>query len=257
MTYEANGHGSGHSGGGDNSGSSVADVSIDGGNVDVAGGSTRENISNTRDNISNGRENNSSGRLAGMLTDAVWDRVKPLLPAPKARRHRYPGRKPLPDREALVGILYILETGTPWEHLPLELGCGSGMTCWRRLRDWRRSGAWSPIEAVLSESLPEADKLDFSRANGISTTPGAKRAKRLKTESPEDGALEVRASMETHTAPEVRERSMADAEHQAASPEISDRYPASPDPHDAPGPDSTTQIHPHHQRQPVPHSPAA
>ncbi len=30
---------------------------------------------------------------------------------------------------------FVLHTGIPWEFLPRQLGLGSGMTCWRRLRD--------------------------------------------------------------------------------------------------------------------------
>lgn len=35
---------------------------------------------------------------------------------------------PLPDREELCALLYVLRTGSQWEHLPKELGSGSGMT---------------------------------------------------------------------------------------------------------------------------------
>ena len=61
--------------------------------------------------------------------------------ARKRRRFRHSGRKPLDDRPCLTGILFVLKTGIPWEGLPQEMGCGRGMTCWRRLRDWRRAGA--------------------------------------------------------------------------------------------------------------------
>ena len=52
----------------------------------------------------------------------------------------HPGRKRLDDRKVLCGILFVLYTGIPWEFLPQELGFGSGMTCWRRLRDWHAGG---------------------------------------------------------------------------------------------------------------------
>lgn len=67
-----------------------------------------------------------------VVSDALWERVEPLLPRVE-RRFRYPGRKRLPDREALCGILFVLHTGISWTHLPAELGFGSGVTCWRRL----------------------------------------------------------------------------------------------------------------------------
>ena len=76
-----------------------------------------------------------------ILDDVLWELIGPLLPPPKPRRRRHPGRKPIPQRAALTGILYVLRTGIPWEYLPQEMGCGSGMTCWRRLRDWQEAGA--------------------------------------------------------------------------------------------------------------------
>jgi transposase len=66
-----------------------------------------------------------------ILDDALWELVEPLLPAPKPRRFRHPGRKPITNRQALTGILFVLQSGIPWEMLPQELGCGCGMSCWR------------------------------------------------------------------------------------------------------------------------------
>ncbi|WP_435797646.1 IS5 family transposase [Streptomyces klenkii] len=97
-----------------------------------------------------------------MVSDELWERVEPLLPR-KERRFRYPGRRPLPDREVLCGILYVLHTGIQWEHLPQELGFGSGMTCWRRLRDWNEAGVWQRLHEVLLAELNAAARLDWSR----------------------------------------------------------------------------------------------
>ncbi|GGN44103.1 hypothetical protein GCM10011578_094750 [Streptomyces fuscichromogenes] len=72
-----------------------------------------------------------------------WDGLEPPLPQ-RERRLRYPGRKALPDREVLCGILYVLHTGIRWEHLPKERGFSSGMTCRRRLRDWNEDGVRHP-----------------------------------------------------------------------------------------------------------------
>jgi transposase InsO family protein len=49
-------------------------------------------------------------------------------------------RPPLDDRKALEGIVFVLRSGIPWAMLPQRMGCGSGMTCWRRLRDWQAAG---------------------------------------------------------------------------------------------------------------------
>ena len=71
-----------------------------------------------------------------LVPDELWEVVEPLIPKVE-RRYRHPGRKRIPDRRALTGILFVLKTGIPWEDLPQEMGCGSGVTCWRRLRDWQ------------------------------------------------------------------------------------------------------------------------
>jgi transposase len=99
-----------------------------------------------------------------LLDDDLWELLKPLLPPPKPRRSRFPGRKPLEPRKVLTGILFVLKTGMPWEALPQELGWGSGMTCWRYLRDWHRAGVWQQLHEVLLAKLRGADKLDWSRA---------------------------------------------------------------------------------------------
>jgi transposase len=99
-----------------------------------------------------------------ILDDELWSLIEPSLPPLKRRRFRYPGRKPVPHRAALTGILFVLRTGIPWEYLPQELGCGSGMTCWRRLHAWQRRGIWDKLHHLLLNRLQEADKIDWSRA---------------------------------------------------------------------------------------------
>jgi transposase len=99
-----------------------------------------------------------------LLDDQLWALIEPLLPPPRPRRFRYPGRKPVGHRQALTGILFVLKTGISWEDLPRELGCGCGMTCWSRLRDWTEAGVWERVEQVLRSRLNEADRIDWSRA---------------------------------------------------------------------------------------------
>lgn len=98
-----------------------------------------------------------------ILSDELWALIEPLLPPPKPRRERYPGRKPLEDRKVLTGILFVLQSGIPWEMLPKEMGCGSGMSCWRRLRAWQEAGVWNRLHEVLLARLRAADSLDWSR----------------------------------------------------------------------------------------------
>ena len=98
-----------------------------------------------------------SGRI---LPEELWKRIEPLLPPPKPRRFRFPGRKPLDNRKVLTGILFVLRTGIRWEDLPQELGCGSGTTCWRRLRDWQAAGVWQRSHELLLSELQAADRID-------------------------------------------------------------------------------------------------
>jgi transposase len=97
------------------------------------------------------------------VSDELWAVIQPLLPEHQ-RRTRHPGRKRLDDRLALQGILFVLHTGIAWEHLPQELGYGSGMTCWRRLAEWNKAGVWQRLHEVLLGRLRAADALDLSRA---------------------------------------------------------------------------------------------
>jgi transposase len=99
-----------------------------------------------------------------MLSDELWTIIEPLLPPSKARRPTHPGRKPIDNRRALTGILFVLRSGIPWEYLPREMGCGTGMTCWRRLRDWKEAGVWDRLHKVLLEKLHASGKIDWSRA---------------------------------------------------------------------------------------------
>jgi transposase len=108
------------------------------------------------------RVQHGSGAPPWIVSDELWDRLEPLLPR-RERRFRNPGRKPLPDREVLCGILYVLYAGIQWQYLPQDLGFGSGMTCWRRLREWNECGVWQRLQQVLRTELNAAPRLDWSR----------------------------------------------------------------------------------------------
>jgi len=109
-----------------------------------------------------------------IVGDALWERVEPLLPVVE-RRFRFPGRRRLPDRQALQGILFVLHTGIAWRHLPLELGFGSGSTCYRRLDEWQRAGVWERLHTLLLSELRAAAELEWSRAVADSSHVQAKK----------------------------------------------------------------------------------
>ena len=97
-----------------------------------------------------------------LVSDDLWNEVRPLLPAEPPKPDG--GRPRVADRACLTGIVYVLRTGMPWRFIPAEMGCGSGVTCWRRLRDWTRAGVWSAVHAKLLRVLGKEDRIDLSRA---------------------------------------------------------------------------------------------
>ena len=111
-----------------------------------------------------------------LVSDALWAVIAPLLPPepPKPKG----GRPRVADRAALTGILFVLRSGIPWEMLPQEMGCGSGMTCWRRLRDWQQAGVWETLQRVLLDRLGRRNAIDFRRAALDSASVAAKRGAR-------------------------------------------------------------------------------
>ncbi|MDD9375086.1 IS5 family transposase [Streptomyces sp. ZAF1911] len=98
---------------------------------------------------------------ADPVPDDLWERIAPLLPPAPERRHGFPGRLRVPDRASLAGVMYVLRTGVAWRDVPAEtVGC-SGVTAWRRLRDWTESGVWPRLHAELLAELRRADLLDL------------------------------------------------------------------------------------------------
>ena len=104
-----------------------------------------------------------------LVSDALWQRLEPLLPAPKPRRFRFPGRRPLDNRKLLTGIIFVLKTGLDWEDLPAELGWGCGKTCKNTLRAWQAAGIWDRLHRLLLRELQGAHKIDWSYAVADST----------------------------------------------------------------------------------------
>jgi len=112
-----------------------------------------------------------------LVSEELWAVIAPLLPQHRAKPGCR-GRPPVDDRAALTGILFVLKSGIPWEMLPKEMGCGSGMTCWRRLRDWHKAGVWQRLHELLLARLQQAHLIDWSRASVDSIHVRAKGAKK-------------------------------------------------------------------------------
>jgi transposase len=97
-----------------------------------------------------------------IFPEELWGALDPLFPSPPPRPKG--GRRRIPNRATLTGILFVLRTGIPWEWLPQKLGCGSGMTCWRWLRDWQAQGVWQQVHRMVLNALGDAGQIDWSRA---------------------------------------------------------------------------------------------
>ncbi len=111
-----------------------------------------------------------------LVSDELWKVIEPLLPEepPKPKG----GRPRVPNRATLAGIIFVLKSGIPWKMLPKEMGCGSGVTCWRRLRDWQKAGVWQRLHRLLLDLLGKTNEVDWSRASLDSATVPAKRGAR-------------------------------------------------------------------------------
>jgi transposase len=117
-----------------------------------------------------------------LVSDELWEIIEPLLPPEPPKPEG--GRPRVDDRAALTGIVFVLKSGIPWEMLPQEMGCGSGVTCWRRLREWQEAGVWQRLLGVLLDRLGEADRIDWSRASldsaSIPAKKGAEKPARIR-----------------------------------------------------------------------------
>jgi transposase len=117
-----------------------------------------------------------------LVSDALWEAIAPLLPQEPAKPKG--GRPRIPDRAALAGIIFVLRTSCPWRLLPRELGCGSGTTCWRRLRDWQEAGVWEQLHTKLLNWLGDKAAIDWSRASVDSLSVRAKRGVSKRDRTP-------------------------------------------------------------------------
>ncbi|MBA4115558.1 MAG: IS5 family transposase [Actinomycetota bacterium] len=125
-----------------------------------------------------------------LVTDELWEVIEPLLPQepPKPRG----GRPRVDDRAVLTGILFVLKSGIPWEMLPQEMGCGSGMTCWRRLEEWHEAGVWEKLHRKLLDRLGKADEIDWERASldssSVAAPGGGKKTGKNPTDKGKQGS---------------------------------------------------------------------
>ncbi len=98
-----------------------------------------------------------------VVSDALWERVEPLLPQPAARPRKQKfvrkpggGRKPKDPRVVFAAIVYVLRTGCQWKALPAER-FGSASAIHKRFLEWQKAGVF---EALWQAGLAEYDDLE-------------------------------------------------------------------------------------------------
>jgi transposase len=122
------------------------------------------------------------------VSDEVWERVEPLLPAARPRRFRYPGRQPADDRLCLEGVVYVLRSGMPWRTVPRHDGRPSASACYGRFRAWTQAGVWDRLWQVVVDDLAAQGRLDTRRALVDSTLILAKKGASCSAKARTSGA---------------------------------------------------------------------
>jgi len=104
-------------------------------------------------NLNSRSPSNPSGRW--LISDALWEKIEPLLPPPPERDVSKGGRPRVPDRKAVNGILFVLRTGCQWNALNATGICSSS-TAHLRFQEWVEAGIF---QKLWTEGLTEYDEL--------------------------------------------------------------------------------------------------
>src|SRR3954447_14032869 len=91
------------------------------------------------------------------IPDQMWRRIRPLLGVEK--EPGTPGRRPVPFRKVIDGILFVLRTSCHWKALPARYGSGS--TAHRRFQQWTRAGIIDAIMRVMVEWYERCRGIDW------------------------------------------------------------------------------------------------
>ncbi|MDO5066981.1 MAG: IS5 family transposase [Propionibacteriaceae bacterium] len=120
-----------------------------------------------------------------VITDELWAVLEPLLP-PRPTPKGPGGRPRASDRAALEGIMFVLSTGCRWRDLQPQMGFGSGVTCWRRLRHWQDAGVWERLHRTILDELGQLDAICWERHCIDAVSVRAKKGGELVGRSPVD-----------------------------------------------------------------------
>lgn len=81
------------------------------------------------------------------VTNAQWEILAPLIPEPGV----WSPREPIPRRELVNGILYLLRTGCSWRQMPHDLP--NGKTVYHYFRKWKLDGTWEKAMTSLRKHV--------------------------------------------------------------------------------------------------------
>jgi transposase len=92
----------------------------------------------------------------GDLTNAQWERLRPLLPLQKPKI----GRPAVDHRRILNGMLWILRTGAPWRDLPERYG--PWRTVASRFYRWQKAGVFGQILGTLQQQADATGHVNWA-----------------------------------------------------------------------------------------------
>jgi transposase len=99
----------------------------------------------------------------GVISDGLWDVIKPVLPDSSGRR----GRPWNDHRRTLEGVVWRYRNGSPWRDLPVQFGAWQSV--WERHRRWSEDGTYAAMFAAVRECAA-SEQLDAAALLSIDST---------------------------------------------------------------------------------------
>ena len=131
-------------------------------------------------------------KVGDLVPDELWEAVVPMLPPERPKPKG--GRPRVDDRAALAGIVYVARQSCRWRDVPRDLGV-SGVSCWRRLREWQAAGVWRRAHQMLLQWLGDVGAIDLERASIHSTSVRAKKGERRPARTRRTGVSAARSTI--------------------------------------------------------------
>jgi transposase len=95
------------------------------------------------------------------VTDGLWAKLEPLLPGRVNLHPRGGGRRPIPDRQVMDGIFFVLRTGCQWKALDETRIC-SGSVAHARFQKWVAAGVFLRFWQEGLREYDECKGIDWS-----------------------------------------------------------------------------------------------